>query len=328
MEQTNSTNTTNSTINRATNKKNKRNRRSALRNKLSAHRIGLLCAFFATCLFSTKGIFVKLAYQYGVDSITLMTYRMLLSLPFYIAVFTWVIIKTPALSSPIKAQFLPVMGIGFLGYYLSSYFDLEGLSYISSQLERLLLFTYPTVVVILSWLVFGNRINRQVIGALILAYAGVFVLFYHDLGKQGEGVITGSLLVLTACFTFASYLLLSKTKIQKLGSLVFTCIAMFGASLMIFLHFSMVHDIQDLNIPLPVFWISLWLAIGCTVIPSFLMSEGIARVGPEKASIVGGSGPVLTALMAVFLLGETFTIYHFLGMSMVIVAIVWLSVRK
>ncbi|GIC76494.1 DMT family transporter [Moritella sp. F3] len=308
--------------------KKQRNTRSALRNKLSAHKIGLLCAFFATCLFSTKGIFVKLAYQYGVDSITLMTYRMLLSLPFYIGVFAWMITKTPTLSSRIKAQFLPVMGIGFLGYYLSSYFDLEGLNYISSQLERLLLFTYPTVVVILSWLIFGNRINRQVIGALILAYAGVFVLFYHDLGKQGEGVITGSLLVLTACFTFACYLLLSKSKIQQLGSLVFTCIAMFGASFMIFVHFSVVHDIKDLSIPLPVFWISLWLAIGCTVIPSFLMSEGIARVGPEQASIVGGSGPVLTALMAVFLLGEAFTVYHFLGMLMVIVAIVWLSVRK
>lgn len=298
------------------------------RTTLSAHKIGLLCAFFATCLFSTKGIFIKLAYQYDVDSITLMTYRMLLSLPFYIGVFVWAIRKTPSLTSPVKKHFISVMGIGFLGYYLSSYFDLEGLTYISSQLERLLLFTYPTVVVILSWLVFGNRINKQVIGALILAYSGVFVLFYHDLGKQGEGVITGSLLVLTACFTFACYLLFSKTKIQKLGSLVFTCIAMFGASFMIFVHFSIVHDVQDMNIPMPVFWISLWLALGCTVIPSFLMSEGIARVGPEQASIVGGSGPVLTALMAVFLLGEAFTLYHLLGMLMVIVAIVWLSVRK
>ena len=324
MEQTtitsNSTSTTNNTKQRTI--------RSALRDRLSAHKIGLLCAFFATCLFSTKGIFIKLAYQYGIDSITLMTYRMLLSLPFYIAVFVWMIRKKPALSSPIKAQFMPVMGIGLLGYYLSSYFDLQGLNHISSQLERLLLFTYPTVVVLLSWLVLGNRINRQVIGALILAYAGVFVLFYHDLGKQGEGVITGSLLVLTACFTFACYLLFSKTKIQKLGSLIFTCIAMFGASLMIFLHFSIVHDVADLSIPMPVFWISLWLAIGCTVIPSFLMSEAIARVGPEQASIVGGSGPVLTALMAVFLLDEAFTLFHFLGMSMVIVAIVWLSVRK
>ena len=97
---------------------------------------------------------------------------------------------------------------------------------------------------------------------------------------------------------------------------------------MIFVHFSIVHDVADLSIPMPVFWISLWLAIGCTVIPSFLMSEAIARVGPEQASIVGGSGPVLTALMAVFLLDEAFTLFHFLGMSMVIVAIVWLSVRK
>ncbi|QUM75466.1 DMT family transporter [Moritella sp. 24] len=319
---------TNTNIQRTIKRTIQRTMRSALRKKLSDHKIGLLCAFFATCLFSTKGIFVKLAYQYGVDSITLMTYRMILSLPFYIAVFIWMLRKTPALSPSIKAQFIPVMGIGFLGYYLSSYFDLEGLNYISSQLERLLLFTYPTVVVLLSWIVFGNKISKQVIGALILAYAGVFVLFYHDLGKQGEGVITGSLLVLTACFTFACYLLFSKTKIQKLGSLVFTCIAMFGASFMIFVHFSVAHDIQDLSIPLPVFFISLWLAIGCTVIPSFLMSEGIARVGPEQASIVGGSGPVLTALMAVFLLGEAFTIYHFLGMLMVIVAIVWLSVRK
>jgi len=308
MEQTsitsNSTNMTNVTS--TTNSTKHGDTGSTLRHRLSDHKIGLLCAFFATCLFSTKGVFIKLAYQYGIDSITLMTYRMLLSLPFYIAVFVWMLRKTPVLKSPIKAQFLPVMGIGIFGYYLSSYFDLQGLNYISSQLERLLLFTYPTVVVLLSWLVFGNRINRQVIGALALAYGGVFVLFYHDLGKQGQGVITGSLLVLTACFTFACYLLLSKSKIQRLGSLVFTCIAMFGASLMIFVHFFMVHDVADLSIPMPIFWISLWLAIGCTVIPSFLMSEGIARVGPEQASIVGGSGPVLTALMAVFLLGEDF----------------------
>lgn len=297
-------------------------------SRFSAHKIGLLYAFFATCLFSTKGIFIKLAYQYGVDSITLMSYRMLLSLPFYLGVFAWLLYQAPGLKNQLKPHTLPVMLIGMLGYYLSSFLDLQGLTYISSQLERLLLFTYPTVVVLLSWLVLGNAISKQVIGALVLAYLGVFVLFYHDLEQQGKGVVTGSLLVLAACFTFAGYLLLSKPKIAHIGSRAFTCLAMLGASVMIFLHFFTVHELDDLVIPMPVFWICLWLAIGCTVIPSFMMSAAIARVGPEQTAIVGGSGPVLTAMMAVFILGEDFTVYHILGMSMVIAAISWLSVKK
>ncbi len=295
---------------------------------LSDTRKGLLYAFIATCLFSTKGIFIKLAYQYGIDSITLMSYRMVLSLPFYLVIFYSLLKASPVLRSKVKAHWFRCALVGIAGYYLSSYLDLQGLTYISSQLERLLLFTYPTVVVLLSWLLFGNPITGRILFSLVLAYAGVFVLFYHDLDKQGDDVIKGGLLVLSACITFAFYLLYSKPQISQIGSKAFTCIAMLSASFMIFCHFFIVHDISALVIPLSVFLIALWLAIGCTVVPSFLMSEAISRVGPEQTAIVGGSGPVITALLAILILREDFTAYHFVGMFMVIVAIMWLSVRK
>ena len=73
-----------------------------------------------------------------------------------------------------------------IGYYLSSYLDFLGLQYISAGLERLILFLYPTMTVILSAVLYKRAIGRKVIAAMALCYAGIVLVFLHDMGSEGR----------------------------------------------------------------------------------------------------------------------------------------------
>lgn len=288
-------------------------------------------AIASSFLFSMKPIFVKIAYGYGVDATTLMTLRMAFSLPFFI-VFGLVAFKQRA-SSKLETDFsrpvlLKAAATGILGYYLASWCDLEGLSYITAHFERLILFTFPVLVAILNYYIFKIKLPRQAIFPMVLTYVGLAVIFAHDLVSIGDNVIIGTILVLAAAFFFSLYFVFSKPLITKLGSRLFTCVAMSAASIMIILHFAIAKDLSDLQLQKEVYYTAIAIALLCTVIPTFLINEAIARLGSQKTSIVGTIGPVFTTGVAVSVLGEEFSIYHAAGMGLVMFGIYLLGQKN
>ncbi len=278
--------------------------------------IGLLFAVVGTFLFSAKGIFIKLAYGYGIDTITLIALRMLFSLPFYLGLLLWSVKKMSAKQKEMILQPLVIAKIsilGVLGYYVASFLDLMALQYISVQLERLVLLTYPIFVALLSWVFFKERLSGNVFIALFLSYAGISVLFGHDLSFQ-KNPILGTGLVVMSAFSFAFYFSLAKTQIKVSGVIFFTCVAMLGATLLVLSHFFLVHDWPDLLVQQELLVVSVILAVFCTVLPSFMMTGAISRIGAVPSAMIGTVGPFFTAIMAVLVLGEEFTIYHVIGM--------------
>ncbi|WP_438865349.1 DMT family transporter [Neptunicella sp.] len=288
---------------------------------------GLLLALAGTFLFSMKPILIKQVYLLGVDSSQLIALRMLFAAPFYFLVGLFLWRKQLHLRPVYRSSLVNILGLGVLGYYVASYLDLMALQYISAQLERVVLFCFPTIVVLLSRWVFKTPMPRNIWWILGLSYAGILLIFGHDMATMGEDVLLGTILVFIGAISFAVYTLWSKPLIGKVGSLMFTCIAMLSASVVIFIHFSLTHPMDALLVQPHALVLTATIAIFCTVIPSFLVAEAINRMGPERTSVVGTCGPVITSIVAVFWLGEAFTLFHFAGLSMVMLA-VWLMIKN
>lgn len=282
-------------------------------------RSGVALAIVGTFLFALKSIFIKLAFAAGATPTLLLTIRMLFALPFYVAVL-WQL-KNSSASHPIKrSDLFLALSLGFLGYYLASYLDLTGLSYISAQLERLTLFTYPAMIAVLAWLFLGEQLSRRIIAAIILSYVGVFVMYGQEKGlSEGANVRFGVLLVVGSALSYSLYILFAKPTMQRIGSRQFTCLAMIGSTCFIIIHFLLTNQLSEFTQAKPIIYTySIILAFVCTVLPSFMINEAILRIGATRTTVIGSVGPALTMLLAIFVLEEPSSIQHFAGMLIAI----------
>lgn len=308
-------------------------------NAASTHKQGFAFAIGAALLFSCKPIIIKWAYSYGIDALSLMLLRMVIALPVYAVIGVILIRKqkqlNPSTNIPFKHWFGAAF-VGLFGYYLASFLDLKGLELANAQLERIILYAYPTLVVILGAIIFKHKVSHQQLGALILCYAGIICIFLQDLSLQGKQVIQGSLLILLSAFSYAIYMLFSKKHIDRLGSLLFTCISMASATFATLIHTAVVLLLSTLNnsenIEMGLYnphWefnselitLILLLTFAATIIPSFMISEAVKRIGAANAALTGTIGPIITSVLAVILLGEIFTLFHGIGMILVILGV-------
>lgn len=285
---------------------------------------GFLISIGGAILFSTKAIWVKLAFKNtGVDAITLLTLRMLLSLPFYIAA-AWLAGKKENVQPLSKRDFRWIILLGVLGYYLSSLFDFIGLQYISAGLERLILFLYPTFAVLLNTYLFKQKITRIQLLALGITYTGIGIAYYAELGtvQQNDSFYFGSFMVFLCAVTYSFYLVGTGRMVTKAGATRYTAYAMLAATAGIFLHFLVKKQWQTVTMSWELGWYSLALAIIATVIPSFMISSGMKRIGSNNTSIITSIGPVSTIIQASIFLNEPILITQILGTALVIAGVI------
>lgn len=293
---------------------------------------GFAYAMGAALLFSCKPIIIKWAYAHGIDALSLMLLRMILALPVYLLIGAIIVYKQK--HSPEPKYWLAAAFVGLFGYYLATLLDLKGLELANAQLERIILYAYPTLVVILGALIFKHKVNKQQLAALGLCYAGIFCIFLQDLTLQGEQVIHGSLLILLSALSYAIYMLFSKQHIDRFGSLLFTCISMSSATLATIIHaainLTLATEVSTNNWQFSheLIAIILLLTFAATVLPSFMISAAVSRIGAANAALTGTVGPIMTSIMAVVLLGEIFTLYHGIGMILVILGVSRLKPKK
>lgn len=282
---------------------------------------GLLFVVSAAFAFSTKAIIIKLAYGYGphVSPIILMTLRMLMALPFFLGVI-WLLRQKPqaVLQGRDKWQLLL---FGVIGFYLAAYLDFVGLSYISASLERLILLLYPTLVVLISAVVFRHRISAKEGLALAISYVGIIIVFAEELSLAGSHTLLGGGFVFGSAVAFAVYLIGSGVMVKRIGSMRFTAYAMGIACLATLFHFALDFDPTILDLPSKVYGLCLLMAVFSTVLPAFLMNAGIQRIGANPASIISSLGPVMTIFLAYLLLGEQLSMLQILGAGLVMLGV-------
>ncbi|WP_414155645.1 DMT family transporter [Pseudomonas sp. BNK-43-a] len=304
---------------------------NSLRISLERHlRSGSLYAVLAALGFSFKAIFVKLAYAAGpVDAVTLLALRMGLSLP----LFAWLVwaSRGSASTPPTLGDGFRVAVLGLLGYYLSSLFDFYGLQFISAGLERLILFTYPTLVLVFQAIALRERPTPRTLVAMGLCYLGLGIAFVHDLGTAGGGhaVLMGSLWVFASAVTYALYYSGTGVMLKRMGSMRMAGLCGSASSLMVLAHYLLVADVTQLaQLPAAVWANAAMMALFSTVLPIYWVALAIQRLGPTHTAAVGNLGPVLTMLASWAILSEAISGYQIAGLVLVLLGVSRLKPAK
>ncbi len=284
---------------------------------------GLALAMLGAVAFSGKAIIVKLAYRHGVDAVTLIMLRMLFALPLFVALAWWAGRGQERLA-PRDLRLLALLG--FSGYYLASMLDFLGLQYVSANLERLLLYLTPTIVLLLSMLLFKRRVSRAQMAALLVSYSGVALVFGREHGEQGGHVVWGSALILASTLSYALYLIYSGEHVKRLGALRLTGWASSVACVLCIAQFLLLRPLSAaLEQGAAVWWLSLLNGTLCTVAPVLLVMMAIERIGAPKAAQAGMVGPLSTIGLSALLLGEPFTPWLAAGTALVLVGVMLLA---
>ncbi|MFN7116795.1 MAG: DMT family transporter [Saprospiraceae bacterium] len=293
--------------------------------------IASLLVLIGSVCFAAKAVIVKLAYRYDIDPVSLLALRMLFSLPFFL-VIAWnarrkaIAAKEPPLT---RKDWLQIIGLGLLGYYLASLFDFWGLQYISAGLERLILFTYPTLVVIISFLFLGRRITAAQLLSLVLTYLGITIAFLdHLLNDNNNNILLGGLLIFISALVFALYLIGSSSIIPRLGTQRFTALALTASGVAILIHHGILLQWRLFYYPPEIYGLSLLMAIISTVLPSFMTSEGLRVIGPSNTAIISSFSPIAIIILARIFLGEQFGLLQWIGTAFVIGGVLLTTLKK
>ncbi|MFN7835541.1 MAG: DMT family transporter [Burkholderiaceae bacterium] len=287
--------------------------------------LGFWLAGLGAVCFSGKAIVIKLGYRHGVDATTFLAMRMLLSLPFFLVallVVQWRY-RYPRLSGR-DAGIIVIAGL--LGYYIASLLDFIGLEYISAALERLILFTYPSIVLLMTCVLKRRWPARRHVTALLISYAGLLLVFGHEMNLEGAHVAWGSTLVFLSSLAYALYLIVSSSLLQRLGTIRVTSSATLVSATVILVHISLRQPWSIIWQQPPAVWqLSLVNAIFCTVLPVFMVMLAISKIGAPRVAQIGMIGPVVTIAMGAVLLGETFSVFHAAGTALVLAGVALLS---
>ena len=277
-----------------------------------------MLALVGSFAFSGKAIIVKLAYRHGVDAVTLIMLRMLFALPVFVIMAWWASRGKPALS---RQDVWGVLGLGFTGYYLASFLDFAGLQYVSASLERLILYLNPTLVLLLGWLLYRRRATQRQTLGMGISYAGVVLVFGHEVTLLGQDAAWGALLVFLSAASYALYLVYSGELVKRLGALRLVGLASTVACLCCILQFVLLRPLTLEGIAPQVMWLSLLNATACTVAPVLMVMMAIERIGPGLTAQTGMIGPMSTITMGVLILGEPFTMWVAAGTALVLAGI-------
>lgn len=289
--------------------------------------VGIVLAAAGVICFSLRPILVKLAYAQVTDPVTLLALRMLFSLPFFLGAALWTG-RAQRLAPVAPRDAFAIIGLGVLGYYLASYLDFLGLQYISAGLGRLILFLYPTIVVLLSIAVMRKPVRRYEFAALVLSYAGVALVLSPAFGSTAGHLLLGATLVFASGAIYAVYLVTGTEIVLRVGSVRFSAYATTVAALCCIAQFLLLRPVSALDLPGRIYTIAAVIGVVCTALPVFMTSEALRRIGANRVAIIGALGPISTIVFAYLGLDESLSMKQLAGAALVVGGVLLVSVRR
>lgn len=268
--------------------------------------------------FSVKGIFAKILYSYGLDPVTLLTLRFMIAMPLFWAA----LIYFPSGRVCLR-DFITLVLSGLIGFYAAALADFYGLLYIDASLERVILYTYPALVVALTAVFFKERLGKRKMISIALTYAGLALA----LNVFGNGVrvnMTGTALILLSALVYSVSYLITEVLSARVSGVKISAYTTTAAT------FAFIGTWRFSHVPRePMVWAYLVLiATVSTFVPVLTLALGIKRIGASRAAVVSLIGPVSTALLAYLILGERLTMIQGAGMCLVIGGVLIISMGK
>jgi len=288
---------------------------------------GIAFALAGVVSFAFRPVLIKLCYAAApVSATTLLFLRMSLSLPFFLAMAWWFRGEKPIA----RRDWHGIIGLGLLGYYLASLLDFLGLQYVPAGLGRLIMFLYPTLVVILSAIFLGKPVTRKEITALAITYAGIALVLSNKLGIAPEHrqFMFGAMLIFGSAMCYAVYLVTGSQLVKRVGSARFTAYTMIVSAAPAVAQFFLLEPISALALPPTLWWYALLLVTMCTVMPVFLVAEALKRIGANHFALIGALGPVTTVLADFFLMHGALSAVQIVGGALVISGVLLVSVKR
>jgi len=315
------------------------------RAQARATRIGMLCVAGAAMLFASKGLFGKALYERGVGFELLVAVRAVIAMP----LFVWFALrrdpKAPALAADEEAKPLAVSPTprskprvravvaaaiaGITCYYVGALVDFWALTLIDASIERVLLFSYPAMVVLWHAVAARRRPETGVLLAMVATYVGIFFAMGGvDLAELRANLF-GASLVLIAALTTAIYFLIGERYTHELGSTRFAAIGMSSSAILLALHFVVFRSFGEIAALQAYDWVLLGiLGIACMFVPGLLQAEGMRRVGAQRAAIGSTIGPPTTIVLAAIFLGERLNGWQLAGTALIVGSVLVLSLKK
>jgi drug/metabolite transporter (DMT)-like permease len=291
--------------------------------------IGVLLAIVAAVAFSLRAIFVKLAYEDMSDPVTLLALRMTFSLPIFVVAAALhhrssVGRSLPAITS--RDAWL-LAALGFVGYYLASLLDMIGLQYVAAGVGRLLVFIYPTIVVVISAVVLRKPISRRELVALAMTYVGVALVLSGQFDGRSENFWLGASLVMLSAVSFSVYLVGSGEIVLRVGTIRFTAYATAAASGYCIMQFLALRPLSALVLPTRVYFLAIAMAVFSTVLPIFMMAEALRRIGASRVAMISALGPVATVASGYLGLDERMSLLQTVGGFLVVLGVLVVAAR-
>lgn len=294
-------------------------------------RLGLSAVVAASILFSAKSVFFKMCYKYGTPPVVLQALRSAFSAPFFLWPFLIPLLR-PVAARPVplsRKDIGIIVWLGFSGYYLASIFDMVGLQYVSAGTERLILYVYPTLVVVFSALIFRKAVPKGLYLPLALTYAGIGLSFGGEaVAEPGGRPYFGGFLVFMSAVFYALFLVWQGRMVRRVGPQRLAAGCMMVSTAFVFAQFLVTYPLEALAQPAPVIWIALLTSIFCNVVPVYLYGYGVNVVGAGKAAVVSSVGPVSTMVLAGWLLGEGAGFLQIAGLALVVGGTLKLGMQK
>lgn len=288
---------------------------------------GILFALAGVVSFAFRPVLVTLCYAaYPVSATTLLFLRMAFSLPFFLAMAWWFHGEKPIAGR----DWIGIIGLGFVGYYFASLLDFLGLQYVPAGLGRLIMFLYPTLVVILSAVFLGKPATRKEIAALAITYAGIALVLSSKLGMAPEHrqFMFGAMLIFASAMCYAVYLVTGSQLVKRVGSARFTAYTMIVSTAPAVVQFFALESVSALDLPATLWWYLLLLVTVCTVLPVFLVAEALKRIGANHFALIGALGPVTTVLADYLLMEGALSPVQIVGGALVISGVLLVSVKR
>ncbi len=284
----------------------------------------------SSLFFCSKAIFVKLAFRYGLDAVTVLALRMAMAFPCFL-LGGWLDSKHNSRPPIPLADWLRLALLGFFGWYLSSVVNFMGLQYVTVGLERMILYSYPSLVIIASVLFLKKPLRLGVVAAMLVSYLGIFIGYFAEAktSASSDHTLLGAGLVFASAVSYAIFVLLSGQMVARIGAIRFTSCVVGFSCLFVLIHYCLTHPVSLLwTLPKAAYWCGITLAIAGTVIPSYLFGIGLRMAGSQAFAVIGMVGPLGTVFLGWIILGEHFNFTQLLGLSLTLAGGLFVSLLK